>query len=57
MSVRQIQQKMERLKLNHTLPMISELFEQATKQKSSALLRLRQIPHIFPNFQPPNIRE
>jgi len=57
MSIRQIQQKMERLKLNHTLPMISELFEQATKQKSSALLRLRQIPHIFPNFQPPNIRE
>jgi DNA replication protein DnaC len=37
MSIQQIQLKMERLKLNHTLPMISELFEEATKQKSSAL--------------------
>ena len=37
MSIQQIQQKMERLKLNHTLPLISELFEEATKQKSSAL--------------------
>jgi DNA replication protein DnaC len=37
MSIQKIQQKMERLKLNHTLPLISELFEEATKQKSSAL--------------------
>ena len=37
MSIQQIQQKMESLKLNHTLPLISELFEEATKQKSSAL--------------------
>ena len=37
MSIQQIQQKMEKLKLNHTLPLISELFEEATKQKSSAL--------------------
>jgi DNA replication protein DnaC len=37
MSIQQIQQKMERLKLNHTLPLISELFEEATKQKSSAV--------------------
>lgn len=37
MSIQQIQQKMEKLKLNHTLPLISELFDEATKQKSSAL--------------------
>jgi len=37
MSIQQIQQKMEMLKLNHTLPMLSELLEEATKQKSSAL--------------------
>jgi len=37
MSIQQIQQKMERLKLNHTLPLIPDLFEEATKQKSSAL--------------------
>jgi DNA replication protein DnaC len=37
MSIQQIQQKMEKLKLNHTLPLISDLFEEATKQKSSAL--------------------
>ena len=37
MSIQRIQLKMERLRLNHTLPMISELFEQAAKQKSSAL--------------------
>lgn len=37
MSIQQIQQKMEKLKLNHTLPLIPDLFEEATKQKSSAL--------------------
>ncbi len=37
MSIQQIQQKMEKLKLNHTLPLISELVSEATKQKSSTL--------------------
>ncbi len=37
MSIQQIQQKMEKLKLNHTLPLISELLSEATKQKSSTL--------------------
>ena len=37
MSIQLIQQKMEMLKLNHTLPMLSELMEEATKQKSSLM--------------------
>jgi len=37
MSIQQIQQKMEKLKLNHTLPLIPELLSEATKQKSSTL--------------------
>jgi len=37
MSIQQIQQKMEKLKLNHTLPLISELLSEATKQKSNTL--------------------
>jgi DNA replication protein DnaC len=37
MSIQQIQQKMEKHKLNHTLPLIPELLSEATKQKSSML--------------------
>jgi len=37
MSIEQIQQKMEKLKLNHTLPFVSELFDEAAKQNSSAM--------------------
>lgn len=37
MSIHQVQQKMEMLKMNHTSGVISELFEEATKQKSSPL--------------------
>ena len=37
MSIRQVEQKMEMLKLNHTLPILSELMEEATKQKSSII--------------------
>ncbi|MFQ6052205.1 MAG: ATP-binding protein, partial [Candidatus Hydrothermarchaeota archaeon] len=37
MSIQQVQQKMEMLKLNHTSSLISELFEEATKKKSSPL--------------------
>jgi len=37
MSIQQIQQKMEKLKLNNTLPLIPELLSEATKQKSSTL--------------------
>lgn len=37
MSLQQIQQKMEMLKLNHTLPLLSDLLQEATKQKSSPL--------------------
>jgi len=37
MSIEKIQQKMERLKLNHTLPLIPDLFEEAVKEKSNPL--------------------
>ena len=37
MSIQQVEQKMEMLKLNHTRPMLSELMEEATKQKSSLM--------------------
>ena len=37
MSIQQVEQKMEMLKLNHTRPLLSELMEEATKQKSSLM--------------------
>jgi hypothetical protein len=35
MSIEKIQQKMERLKLNHTMSLICDLFEEAVKEKNN----------------------